>query len=180
MQCVPDAARAAFLDSVGPERRARFYNHGGALGNAWLTLLPQEHGFCISDALFTGALRRRLGLPLSSGPDPAGHAALTRRVGRVGAHHALRDKVIELLGWLGGLRVENLDKPLADLTGTPFAGLHRPDLRAEEAGRPPVYVDVRYSHWWSLGESANAASSRRAAAATPLGAVQTATNQKLR
>ena len=36
------------------------------------------------------------------------------------------------------------------------------------------------SHWWSLGESANAASSRRAAAATPLGAVQTATNQKLR
>ena len=134
----------------------------------------------MSDALFTGAVRRRLGLALSAGPDPAGHAALTRRVGRNEAHNALRDKVIELLGWLGGLRVQNLDKPLADLSGTPFAGRHRPDLRAEEAGRAPVYVDVRYSHWWSLGESAAAAAFRRAAAATPLGVVQAATNHKLR
>ena len=73
------------------------------------------------------------------------------------AHNALQDKVIELLGWLGGSCVQNLDKPLANLSGTPCAGRHRPDLRAEEAGRAPVYVDVCYSHWWSLGESAAAA-----------------------
>ena len=112
------------------------------MGNAWLTVLPTERGFTMSDALFTGAVRRRLGGRLTDGPDAAGHGPLLHHLGRVQAHNGLRDTLISLLGWLGGLKVENLDRPVADMTATPFAGVHRPDVRIYENGRAPVYVDV--------------------------------------
>ena len=61
----------------------------------------------------------------------------------------------------------NLDRLPYNMSGTPFAGVHRPDFLVEEIGRVPTYVDFSLSHWWPglKGPAGNTA--RTACAASP-------------
>ena len=134
----------------------------------------------LSDAESCGVVRRRLGLPLWIGRDPHGHEVLTASRGRTRLHNSLRDHLVTLLSWLGGLVVENLDRPLADMTGTPFQDVRRPDIRVHKFGFAPSYIDVRVTHGWSTGASAAADDFRRTAAGSPAGAAQHGFDRKLR
>ena len=166
------------------ERIAANYNHGGRLGNAWLTVLPMEHGHCLADAAFVGAVRRRLGLLLrADGEDKRGHVALTNTPALTRQHNRFVDRLVEHLNWLGGVEATNLDRPVADMSGTPFATLpraKRPDIRIVEAGYGTTYIDISYSHWWSTGSSSTSTQRRMQAAASPTGSVQRAWERKLR
>ena len=108
-----------------------------------------------------------------------GRKALTQHISRTWSHNALRGRLCEALYRLGGLKAQLLHKATADVPGTPFAH-KRHDVLFEENGRAPVYIDVRYRHWWSLGKSSPAESFRQAAAASPTGVVNRAWHEKLR
>jgi len=176
---VEKKARAKLLADGSGETVARYYNHQGELGSQWLTVFPQERMHSLTDSEFCYAVRSRLGVPTGPESDRGGHQALTRDEGRTIAHHEIVGLVVELLGWIGGLRVRNLDKPLEDLSDTPFAGVHRPDIRVDEPGMSPAYIDISLTHWWSTGGSRGSADKRAACTATPAGAVDTAFRRQL-
>ena len=96
-----------------------------------------EHGHCLADAAFVGAVRRRLGLLLrADGEDKRGHVALTNTLALTRQHNRFVDRLVEQLNWLGGVEPTTLDRPVADMSGTPFAippRAKRPDIRIVEA-----------------------------------------------
>ena len=104
---------------------------------------------CLSDAECCSAIKRRLDLPLARSGGVFGHEKLTSGRARVRAHDSFRDSLLAQLRWLGGLRVDNLNKPGADLESTPFA--RQPDLSVEEPGLAPT------SRWWSVGANSSSA-----------------------
>ena len=94
-------------------------------------------------------------------------------------HNEYRDLLITLLGRLGGNRVRNLDAVQEDMSDTPFADVHRPDIRVDEPGCAPTFIDVSLAHWWSGGRGRTSEARREAAAATPTAVVDAAHRHKL-